>query len=74
MIDVGHRRTLSVGQRHCRYSRIVDIGGWHLTRAIQEALECTWQEAEGVKHGQIVAAIEDAADASARGQGVMGAA
>ena len=75
VIDVGHRRTLIVVGTNGTVvtSRVVDIGGWHLTRAIQEALECTWQEAEGVKHGQIVAAIEDAADASAPGPGSYGA-
>ncbi|TNE85443.1 MAG: hypothetical protein EP330_25505 [Deltaproteobacteria bacterium] len=52
IVDVGHARTLITVARggQTLAARSVDVGGWHFTQAIAEALECSWAEAERLKH------------------------
>nr|MBA2320360.1 pilus assembly protein PilM [Deltaproteobacteria bacterium] len=54
VVDVGHvHTTVSVvrgGQ--VEWTRSVNVGGYSFTRAIQNALSCSWVEAEARKHGQ----------------------
>jgi Tfp pilus assembly PilM family ATPase len=53
VIDVGHAHTLVTivkdGQVH--WSRAINVGGRDFTRAIRDAVGCTWDEAEALKHG-----------------------
>ena len=57
VLDVGHSRTLVVVGRGTEMlsSRVIDLGGMHITQAVQKALGCSWAEAEGVKHGELYA-------------------
>lgn len=54
VIDVGHVHTSVSIVRNGTvvYVRSVNVGGWSFTRAIQDALGCSWAEAEALKHGQ----------------------
>ncbi len=54
VVDVGHAHTLvsvSVGGVVV-WCRALDVGGLTFTRAIQGALRCSFEEAEGLKHGE----------------------
>ena len=55
ILDVGHRRTLVVvaANEQMISTRVVDVGGWHITKAIQKSLECSWEDAQSVKHGDL---------------------
>jgi Tfp pilus assembly PilM family ATPase len=55
VIDIGHMHTAItvVADGEVRASRSVSVGGWNMTRAIQQALDCEWAEAESLKHGPI---------------------
>lgn len=55
VIDVGHlHATITVVQEGvAQLCRSVNLGGFAFTRAIQEALGCTWDEAEQLKHGAV---------------------
>ena len=53
VVDIGHTDTV-VSVIHggaVQYARSINVAGWNFTRAIQEALGCTWEEAEAYKHG-----------------------
>ncbi len=54
VIDIGHvHTTVSVVRNQAvQFSRSVNVAGYAFTRAIQDALGCTWAEAERLKHGQ----------------------
>ena len=58
VVDIGHSHTsVSVvrgGQ--VEWTRSVNVGGWSFTRAIQQALQCSWADAEARKHGRLIAA------------------
>ncbi|MCB9665919.1 MAG: hypothetical protein H6732_17570 [Alphaproteobacteria bacterium] len=53
VVDVGHTQTTVTVARAGRplATRAVGVAGRALTRAIQQALGCSWQEAELLKHG-----------------------
>lgn len=53
IIDIGHvHTTISVVRGQAvQYARSVNVAGHAFTRAIQEALGCSWEEAERLKHG-----------------------
>ncbi len=55
VIDIGHMHTAItvVSNGEVRASRSVSVGGWNMTRAIQQALDCEWGEAEALKHGPL---------------------
>ncbi|MCO4747859.1 MAG: pilus assembly protein PilM [Proteobacteria bacterium] len=65
VVDVGHTHTIvavAVAGRTLG-ARAVDVGGWHFTRAIQDALECSWEDAEALKHGErTVPAMDEGSD------------
>ena len=75
VIDIGHRRTLIVVGTNGAVvsSRVIDVGGWHLTRAIQKALACSWEQAEDIKHGHILAEGVDVPGSQAPEVGSYGA-
>lgn len=52
VLDVGHTHTIITvaAEGQALSSRTVDVGGWHFTTAIAEALGCSWAEAESLKH------------------------
>lgn len=54
VLDVGHTRTIAslVRGGELLGSRVMDIGGSDVTRAIQDGLRCSWANAERLKHGQ----------------------
>jgi Tfp pilus assembly PilM family ATPase len=56
VIDLGHTHSavsvVRAGQ--VEWTRSVNVGGWSFTRAIQQALRCSWAEAEARKHGRVV--------------------
>ena len=56
IIDVGHTRTLVVAVRDGQMiaSRVIDVGGATFTHAIQDALDCSWANAQRLKHGEAV--------------------
>lgn len=58
VIDVGHSHTLITVARggQSLASRAVDVAGWHFTQAISEALECSFADAEALKHAAPAAA------------------
>ncbi len=62
VLDVGHSHTTISAVRGgvVQFARSVNVAGHAFTKAIQDGLQCTWEEAERIKHGQLVA---DAADA-----------
>lgn len=53
VLDVGHTRSVVVVVRDgvLLGSRVVDIGGASITRLIQRGLNCSWANAERLKHG-----------------------
>jgi type II secretory pathway component PulL len=54
VLDVGHTRTVATVARDGELlgTRVMDIGGAAVTRAIQDGLRCSWANAERLKHGQ----------------------
>ena len=56
IVDVGHLDTVISVVRNgvVQFSRSVNVAGWNFTRAIQQALECSWADAEAYKHGSAV--------------------
>ncbi len=56
IIDVGHVDTVISVVRDgvVQMCRSVDVAGWNFTRAIQQSLDCGWEEAEAFKHGSAV--------------------
>lgn len=54
VVDAGHQHTtISVvygGKVHS--CRTINVAGAHFTRAIQTALDCEWEAAEAMKHGE----------------------
>jgi general secretion pathway protein L len=54
VVDVGHSHTTVSVVRggQVEWTRSVNVGGWSFTRAIQQALSCSWAEAEARKHGR----------------------
>ncbi len=66
VVDLGHTHTdVSVirgGQ--VEWTRSINVGGWSFTRAIQQALGCSWEEAEALKHGSPL--LTDSGDAAER--------
>lgn len=54
VVDIGHSDTVVsvILNGSVRYSRSINVAGWNFTRAIQEALGCSWLEAEAYKHGE----------------------
>jgi Tfp pilus assembly PilM family ATPase len=70
VIDIGHVHTVvSVGiDGKARFMRSLDVAGRVFTKVIQDALGCTWFEAERLKHG----GEEDAdADSEPTGPGLV---
>lgn len=57
VVDIGHVDTVVSVVRGgaVQFSRSVNVGGWNFTRAIQQALGCSWQDAEAYKHGAAIA-------------------
>ncbi|MBX2796249.1 MAG: pilus assembly protein PilM [Myxococcales bacterium] len=55
VVDVGHLHTTVTVVRDgvAEICRSINTGGWAFTRAIQEALDCTWEQAEQFKHGAL---------------------
>lgn len=53
VVDVGHAHsTLTVVRNGvAQMCRSISTGGYAFTRAIQQALDCTWAQAEAFKHG-----------------------
>lgn len=53
VLDIGHTRSVVAVARDgvLLGSRVVDIGGASLTRIIQRELNCSWANAERLKHG-----------------------
>ena len=53
IIDVGHAHTVVsvVRDGQVELARSVNVGGLAFTRAVQQALQCEWTEAEARKHG-----------------------
>lgn len=53
VVDLGHVHSTVTIIRNgvAQFSRSISTGGHTFTRAIQQALSCTWQEAEAYKHG-----------------------
>lgn len=64
VIDVGHEHTVLAVVHRGRVvaTRSIDVGGRHFTRAIAEALDCSWDEAEARKHGNDPSTPGDTAD------------
>lgn len=62
ILDVGHTHTsVSVVRGGAvQFARSVNVGGHAFTKAIQDALGCSWDEAERYKHGELTADVEDA--------------
>lgn len=62
VLDVGHSHTSVSVVRNgvVQFARSVNVGGHAFTRAVQEALGCTWEEAERYKHGDMTTDVEDA--------------
>jgi len=60
IVDVGHADTVVsvVKDGAVQYSRSINVAGWNFTHAIAAALECSWQEAESYKHGDVMADAE----------------
>lgn len=58
VVDIGHSHTAVSVVRggQVEWTRSVNVGGWSFTRAIQQALQCSWAEAEARKHGRLIAA------------------
>ncbi len=54
LLDIGHAHTVVAVARDgvVRASRAIDVAGHAFTSAIQRALDCSWAEAESLKHGQ----------------------
>jgi Tfp pilus assembly PilM family ATPase len=54
VVDIGHTDTVvSVIQGGAvQYARSINVAGWNFTRAIQQALGCSWADAEAYKHGE----------------------
>jgi len=52
VIDIGHAHTVVSVVRDgvVAYCRTINVGGFAFTAAIQGALECSWEEAEELKH------------------------
>ena len=55
LIDVGHLRTvISVCiDGVVQWSRAIDLGGRDFTLAVQRSMECSWEQAERIKHGLV---------------------
>lgn len=53
VVDVGHAHTLVTVVRggQVQWSRAINVGGRDFTKAIRDAVGCTWDEAEALKHG-----------------------
>ncbi|MCB9685867.1 MAG: pilus assembly protein PilM [Alphaproteobacteria bacterium] len=53
VIDIGHLHTTIsvVRDQAVQYARSVNVAGHAFTRAIQQGMGCTWEEAERLKHG-----------------------
>lgn len=53
VLDIGHSRTIIAVVRDGEVlgSRVMDVGGADVTRAIQQGLGCSWANAERLKHG-----------------------
>ena len=53
VIDIGHVHTVVgvVSEDVVQHCRTINVGGYAFTRAIQQALGCSWEEAEARKHG-----------------------
>lgn len=68
VVDVGHSHTVVsvVQEGRVVALRAVDVGGWHFTRAIQEALQVPWTQAEQAKESgeELPEPARKAADAS----------
>jgi hypothetical protein len=65
VIDVGHAHTVVTltGGRKVLVVRSIDVAGRSFTLAIQQALRCSWEEAESFKHGgELPPAARQAAD------------
>ncbi len=62
VLDVGHAHTTVSVVRNgvVQMARSINVAGWSFTRAIQEALQCSWHEAEQYKHGSL--SVEAAPD------------
>ncbi len=72
IIDVGHAHTVISVVRDGRVelARTVNVGGLAFTRAIQQALDCSWEEAEARKHGTWVDPDDERTDpGQSRGSG-----
>lgn len=71
VVDIGHQHTIVsvVGEGEVRGSRAINVGGQAFTAAIQQALDCDWDHAEALKHGQIVDA--DATEGQPSGYGKL---
>lgn len=56
VVDIGHLHTLVsvVRHREVEVCRTINVGGHAFTRAIQRAAGCSWEDAEGLKHGTLV--------------------
>jgi Tfp pilus assembly PilM family ATPase len=70
ILDLGHAHTAVSVVRNgvVQFARSVNVGGHAFTKAIQEALGCSWEEAERFKHGDLVANVEDAVTDLGTGQ------
>lgn len=70
VIDVGHAHTTVSVARGGRTlaSRSIGVGGRLFTGVIQSALDCSWGEAQALKHGSNEAVVEDDEEDTASGQ------
>ncbi len=61
VLDLGHTHTTVSVVRGgvVQLARSVNVGGHDFTRAIQDALQCSWEEAEALKHGDRAAPGDD---------------
>ena len=73
IVDVGHADTVVsvVKDSAVQYSRSINVAGWNFTHAIAEALDCTWEEAEAYKHGDVMADAEMTDPGMARHSGYL---
>jgi hypothetical protein len=55
IVDIGHAHTMVTVARggQAVWFRSLDVAGRSFTRAVQVALDCTWAEAEALKHGEL---------------------
>jgi Tfp pilus assembly PilM family ATPase len=55
VLDLGHTHSVLsiVRDGTVVLARSINVGGWSFTKAIQDTLACTWEEAERLKHGDV---------------------